>query len=275
MTFSQGDSLRGRLCYPHYLVTQSAMPNIRTTLDKHYPRPPITEAVLALHFKGDFDHRTLERFSIKQKNEFPRSEKLVENTISITANQKPTIKTEPHGIKLTSEDKGRITRIGGKQFAVIHLAPYNNWDDLLSDAQKQWSAMRTIEAGKTIEKISTRFINRIDIPAKADQHIALKDYFNLGISLPKALAGAPITAFELQTNLMDPSQRYLQIVRSRQAQPPPLIDHLSIVLDIDVVSHTPLPTKDEDVWSLAGELRALKNGIFENCITDKSRALFQ
>lgn len=56
--------------------------------------------------------------------------------------------------------------------------------------------------------------------------------------------------------------------------PSPLIDHISFVLDIDLVRNQNLPKSDEEVEACLAELRHMKNKIFESFVTDASRELF-
>jgi uncharacterized protein (TIGR04255 family) len=55
---------------------------------------------------------------------------------------------------------------------------------------------------------------------------------------------------------------------------PPLVGFAALVLDIDVFRETNIPRRDEDLWALVNRIRTYKNNIFETCITDQSRALF-
>jgi uncharacterized protein (TIGR04255 family) len=56
--------------------------------------------------------------------------------------------------------------------------------------------------------------------------------------------------------------------------PAPLINHVSMVLDIDVFRTEQIPGRDNDLWTCIDAVRPLKNTIFEACITDEARRLF-
>jgi len=56
--------------------------------------------------------------------------------------------------------------------------------------------------------------------------------------------------------------------------PAPLINHVSMVLDIDVFRTDQIPGRDADLWDCIDTVRSLKNAIFEACITDEARKLF-
>jgi uncharacterized protein (TIGR04255 family) len=36
-----------------------------------------------------------------------------------------------------------------------------------------------------------------------------------------------------------------------------------------------IPAREEEIWEIVGSLRSKKNQIFESCITDETRKLFQ
>lgn len=54
----------------------------------------------------------------------------------------------------------------------------------------------------------------------------------------------------------------------------PLVGFTSLLLDIDISRDINLPKKDDAIWELLDQIRSHKNSIFEKCITDRSRALF-
>jgi uncharacterized protein (TIGR04255 family) len=57
--------------------------------------------------------------------------------------------------------------------------------------------------------------------------------------------------------------------------PPPLVNHFSIMLDIDVSQQFDLPQRDDDLHGLLSQMRDEKNRVFEACITDTARELFR
>jgi len=65
-----------------------------------------------------------------------------------------------------------------------------------------------------------------------------------------------------------------QVIVNASTIPSPLIDHASLLLDIDLFREQALPQKDEDIWELFGLLRRQKNVLFESFITDRARELF-
>jgi len=52
-------------------------------------------------------------------------------------------------------------------------------------------------------------------------------------------------------------------------------DSVSVVLDIDIFRIVDLPTDENDIWGYFEQLHIRKNEVFEACITDKARELFE
>jgi len=67
---------------------------------------------------------------------------------------------------------------------------------------------------------------------------------------------------------------WVATVRSALLTPPPIPKYVSLLLDFDVFRTADLPRKEDDLWHLVETGRDIKNGIFEACITDEARKLF-
>jgi hypothetical protein len=56
---------------------------------------------------------------------------------------------------------------------------------------------------------------------------------------------------------------------------PVLIDHFSLMLDLDLILDRDIPGRPEGWWERLDLVRKAKNRVFEASITDKVRELFQ
>jgi len=74
------------------------------------------------------------------------------------------------------------------------------------------------------------------------------------------------TAFKLDT---------CHVIINTASVPSPLIGYASFALDIDLIRDYEVPQADDDLWAYLSEVRRIKNSIFESCVTDKARALFE
>jgi uncharacterized protein (TIGR04255 family) len=57
--------------------------------------------------------------------------------------------------------------------------------------------------------------------------------------------------------------------------PSPILNHASFVIDQDIVKEINPPQSDESIYELLNEIRERKNKVFEDCIRDPARELFQ
>jgi uncharacterized protein (TIGR04255 family) len=241
-----------------------------------YNKPPIVEAVIALHFATPLTAKEIDAFARKSKKAFPFSEEIITIAVNVQNRQKTSSTTaQKIGYKLSSLDRTRLIMVQPSQFGVLQQAPYAGWDVFYSEAHAHWQVLKKITKHKAISRVSTRYINRIDIPAAAATPIDLSRYFSVGLSLPKYAEAMVLQNFYLNCSLLHSNTQYTNVLQFA-AVPSPLIDHLSFTIDIDVVTSTQaLPQHEEGLWQLINSLRTYKNELFEACITDETRKLFQ
>ena len=134
-----------------------------------------------------------------------------------------------------------------------------------------YSDARPLIRGRRLERVGVRFQDRIDIPDAGDGQIQHNDYLNVGIK------DLPFSYRTVNTQLMNVdavlNDTFGVLINCGRVLPPPLIDQISLLLDIDVYARGQLPRTERELWALLEEMRDLKNTIFESCITDKTREL--
>jgi uncharacterized protein (TIGR04255 family) len=239
-----------------------------------YPKAPIVEAVIALHFALPPDIGALEKFAKKQQKHFPKLETIHQITAKISPKeneQKAT--TRLQGFKVSDADQGIIIQITESQLGISKLAPYGDWTGLYDEAFKAWKSLKKYIGNVELKRVSTRFINRIDIPSPAGKEIILNEYFKFGLALPDIDSKLRTLQFNISCRLRDEKNILDYVLRLGKVESP-LLDHASFTLDIDVITVEPVPRRDEDIWSKIDSLRERKNTVFEASITDKTRALF-
>jgi len=57
--------------------------------------------------------------------------------------------------------------------------------------------------------------------------------------------------------------------------PPPTLNLVSVVLDLDLFCKDNVPSEDQEIWKRFEILRTRKNEVFEACITNKTRRLIK
>jgi uncharacterized protein (TIGR04255 family) len=240
---------------------------------KQYNKPPILEAIIAVHFSTPLTMKEIETFARKFKKSFPFNEDMVKIDVSVQTKQKTT--TQKIGHRLSNTDRTKWLILQSLQFGVIQQAPYSGWDAFYKEAHEHWQALKKIIKHKAISRVSTRYINRIDIPAAAGTLIDLSKYFSVGLSLPQYAETMALQNFYLNCSLLHSNTQYTNILQFVTV-PSPLIDHMSFTIDIDVVTTmNTVPQDDKGLWQLISSLRAYKDDLFEACITEETRKLFQ
>lgn len=240
-----------------------------------YKKPPIIEAVIAMHFSVPLEMKWIDAFAHKRKARFSRSEDMLEMSALFNAQTHQTASNmKKIGRKLISVDDTCVIVIMPTQFAISHLAPYTDWDVLCGEAREHWNVLAKIAKRKALSHVSTRYINRIDIPVDINGRVDLHKYFNAGLSLPPYVQEMALQTFHVNCSLLHASEQYKYILQLAST-PSPLIDNVSFTIDIDVATTGSVPVNEDKIWSLIGSLRKHKNDLFESCITPETRKLFQ
>lgn len=238
---------------------------------QQYRKPPITEGVVAIHFVEPLDPRRQKKFIDLQRRDFPKIDLMQNLQFDLSTKE---VKEEEAGWKLTSYDGLQVVQVLPTQFAVSRMAPYPGWQTLISEFRQQLGQFREFIGRPAVNTISTRFINRIDVPIPdPSSSINLSDYLLIGVALPPDFASRSLASLAVQTSFADDDGRVRYVINMGVA-PPALIDHMSIVLDIDVAITKDVPLHDDGTFAVLDEIHSLKNICFEYCITDKARELF-
>lgn len=240
---------------------------------RRYRRPPITEAVIGFQFSAPIPDRELERFAVAEKRSFPRREQVREISVKIGEPSASAIVGDRiSGVKLLSEDSLAILMVFPKALSVCRLAPYTGWDDLVARARDVWDDLTKIVGFRPLDSLSTRYINRIDVPTKIGLKPQVSDYLTVGVVTPEAVGNLDV--FSLNARVLSDDGRFQHVINAGIADPV-LIDHTSFLLDIDTITVGAIPNRPEERWNIVAELQHRKNKCFELCITDEARRLFQ
>jgi len=246
------------------------------TFTKPYPKAPITEAIIDLRVepRAELSLEELEGVRIGEEARYPRLNKIfqTEGTITVQDGVPPSATAQHQllGYRFTSEDGKAIWQSRRDGFTFSQLAPYASWEPFRDEARRLWMLFRDRSAPVAVERLAVRYINRIDIPSPS---IDLKDYFRtspeISPDLPQSLAG-----FFMQLSIPQ-SDLCGQALINQTIIPQSRDDVVSVVLDIDLIRAADVPNTEDAIWDLFEKLRVRKNEVFEACITDTTRRLFE
>jgi uncharacterized protein (TIGR04255 family) len=215
----------------------------------------------------------MERLSERFKRDFPTIEE--RKMIHIDFGTERIAHTDTlAGYKMTAKNAVDVVLITENTLCTSRYAPYESWEALIGAAQQNFDVFIKIAGRRHVARIGTRFVNRFDFPNSMIQGKELSDFLRIGISIPEEITNT-IGPYSLAVNTIENSTGAKILIQSAVIQPPALLDHTSITLDIDAFWDTEIPQRIEEMWNKTAILRDAKNSVFENSITDKLRELFQ
>lgn len=239
-----------------------------------YRRPPITEAVIEIRLKKDLPKKLVDRLHARFKDDYTSSEDISELGVRIDPGAKQlAVSTSRDGYKLSSKDQTDILQITPTQLIVSRLAPYEGWENLSARARGAWKESRRITKYRKVGRLGVRYINRLDIPAVGSKSLELEDYLNVYPEFDFEDQHLSMRHYSMQVVGIAGENEFNFVVNTAVSGRL-LIDHFSLVLDIDVSPRGDVPQKSDDIWAMFDKMREWKNRIFESSVTDKSRELF-
>jgi uncharacterized protein (TIGR04255 family) len=247
---------------------------------QRYRKPPITEAVIELRFAEAASDRDLEEANRAFRSDYAREDR-VANVEEIEVNMKseyPGGPPKPNfgskvqvGYKRSNPDSTEILLFYPRSIVISQLAPYPGWEAFLGRFNRDFAKAKAKLGFRSMNRLGVRFINRLDVPMRADGLVYEEEYVSLRIAAPDMLG--PFLASALQAKFQA-TDIGCTINLNAGILDSPLAGHISILLDIDVSRERNVPSKDDEMLDLLDKIRVRKNEVFEACVTDKARALF-
>lgn len=244
-----------------------------------YPKPPIIEAVLHVRYSSPMTDGELKRIPRLLQSEFPKSKEESEFQLKVRLEKgQPTGTPEPsvvdQGARLLSDNDQRV--VVSRRAAVLfsYHAPYPDWEAFVTSAHFVFDTLRDKLGYKPISSIGLRYVNRLDIPFTGNESLMVpSDYLLVGVTLPENGITDTVRMF---TGLVEVDIKHDRLIGRIQAATAgsALIEHASLLFDIDVIAQFDVPSKADEFWALVGRMRDAKNAIFESAVTDKARQLF-
>lgn len=238
-----------------------------------YSKPPITEAVIELRTDAGGTDADLERAHRKLGRRYDTQVILQEVTFEFVpgANKAPQQHDGKKIFRSISSDGSKLANMTRELVSISSLAPYAGWADMEARAKEAWAIWRAEVGKRPLRRIGVRFINRIDIPAIGAEAVVWSDYLTIGPSRTGPWAGT-IHEYSMTVRSAVGSGPFVATLNTGTVDAA-LIDHVSLLLDIDVYLDIDLPRRDDEMWERVAELRSLKNEIFEACVTNATKEL--
>ncbi len=242
-----------------------------------FKNAPIIEALLDVRVElpkevdlkklEEFHDLVRERFPEKKERKFFKAE--IKFPPAITSTALPT-SSGTVGYLFHSPNERKIVQARVDGFTFNKLKPYENWESFRSEARKLWDLYLKIANPVRVTRIAVRYINRIDVP------LPLKDFKEYILTTPEIAPNLPqaLSQFFMRLVIPNPDIQATAVIIETMENP---VDNkrLPLILDIDVWRETAYENNQSKMWDDFEELRAFKNDIFFNSITEKTKELFR
>lgn len=251
-------------------------------MPERLPNAPIVEAVI------DIQHRLVENVPADQLlfelDGYDKSTPMNRIEIGIhfqdgeMTNQ--TDRHGSHGYKYTNTRERFAVHFRNNGVTTSKLKPYDTWESFQPIAQKHWNTYCSkFNLGPdAVTRVAVRYVNRIMVPADSEG-IRIQDYLSNAPEIPDETDRGtiheflcrmvlPIPEFEGEVIIISTMEEYVD-----EGQ----IAYLPLVLDIDVFKTFDGGRLDslEQMWSIIGQMRDIKNEMFDKIVTPKALELFK
>jgi uncharacterized protein (TIGR04255 family) len=240
-----------------------------------YSNPPIKEAVFDIRVEGvssEFLKNIEESHNLFKAN-YPKKRKKVDFIGKFDFNDGPQalnpIEPKLIGYIFSTLDGTRQVQFRINGFTFNMLKPYTDWNDFSSEALKLWEIYKHIIKPNNLSRIALRYINRIELPFPFEK---FQDYLIYLPPIPKSLPQKFGNFFLQMTIPCDNEETYITINETIE---PPSGTYLPFLLDLDIYQLGNFSDSIESLKEKFLKLHDLKNGVFEDCITNKTRQLFE
>jgi uncharacterized protein (TIGR04255 family) len=236
---------------------------------KSYRRPPITEAVIEIKVEGPIERGLIDKVKDRLLTNYPIGPQ--ENTnFNIELGAEPRVQKQFLGYRLTAPDGAGVVSVAHSSIGTSKLAPYEGWEPFIARARENWEIWKRSVGWRKVIRVGVRYLNRIDIPNRS--RLSLSDYLGAYIEVPSKVM--PIMASFAFSTTGPLGEDECNLVINSSSTASPLLDATSFIIDLDVSRERDLPQNDEGLWAFIDLMRAHKNRVFEGCITDNTRNLF-
>lgn len=243
-------------------------------MGRKYKNPPIIEALCEFQFSpsSPWDLAIPGLVYQKVQSEFPKRRQAKQVEVGLRAGTEGVeqqVRTTDR-MQFLREDERVLIQVGQNLLAINHLKPYPAWEGFLPLIRRGFDTYCAVAKPTGIQRIGLRYINRIELPGPK---VELEDFFSfypfLGPTLPQDF-GAFIVGVDIHYENGRDGLR-LQSVNTQPDQP----GTIAILLDLDYSLRQPGGVGLEAVFQWVDTAHDRVEKVFEGCITDKLRELFE
>jgi len=244
---------------------------------RHLKNAPITEAIIDLRVKARPDLRAEELAAVKNQvsTRLPKVEEMrgLQATFQVLKGegQPPVVQDLGlQGYLFKSQDEKIIAQFRIDGFTLNRLRPYTSWEDIFPQAMELWRLYLEVAKPLAVTRLALRYINHVPLPAGVEK---FENYLRAAPVIPSELPQY-VSSFLTRVTIHDPEASVSAHV-TQALQPTTDTHRLTVILDIDAYKEPDLSPEDPAIERTFSQLRASKNLIFFNSLTDETLRQFE
>jgi len=244
---------------------------------RHLPHAPITEALIdiqvtprdGLTFAGL--KNAIEAADSGYYVKSPISEGTFAFTLAPEGKPQTAAESAQVGLRLHSTDEKYVAQFRLTGFTLSRLPPYEEWGNLLGEAQRLWSIYVERLEPTRVTRIATRYINNLQLPLKTGT--SFQTYVQKLVDVPDEAPQA-VEAFFQRFQLVNPESG-ARVILTLALEGISAGGAAPVILDVDAFTAANLKPADRELWTILERLRELKNRSFFGTITEQAAELYQ
>lgn len=245
---------------------------------RHLRNAPITEAVFDFRVKARAELRAEEFATLQSQlaDRFPTMQprRGFQATFGIVeAKARPPVVRELglQGYFFKTADEKTVAQFRVDGFTFNRLHPYTKWEELFVQAMELWQVYSALARPAVITRLAVRYLNRIPLPPGPFE---LETYLRSAPIVPPELP-QQVSGFLTRVTIHDPATDiFASIAQALEAYAHG--QQSAVILDIDAFKQGEFGVEDHaGVEEIFNRLRALKNVVFFNSLTDEALRQFE
>lgn len=244
---------------------------------RHLRNAPITEAIIDFRIKARPDLNAEDFGNVKNRlsTRLPKTEELrgIQAMIKVLKGEGQAPVVQDLGLQgylFKSEDEKVIGQFRVDGFTFNRLRPYTSWEDIFPRAMELWRLYLEVAEPLAVTRLAVRYINHVPLPAGAEK---FENYLRVAPLVPPELPQR-VTSFLTRVTIHNPDDAIAAHV-TQALQPTTEAQMFTVILDIDAYKEAEFSPEDPAIERTLQQLRAFKNLIFFNSLTDETLRQFE
>ncbi|MBI2090154.1 MAG: TIGR04255 family protein [Deltaproteobacteria bacterium] len=244
---------------------------------RHLQNAPITEAIIDFRVKARADLCAEDFAGVKDQlsNRLPKLEEMrgLQATFQVLKGKGQPPLVQDLGLQgyfFKSQDEKVIAQFRIDGFTLNRLRPYTSWEDIFPQAMELWRVYLWVAKPAAVIRLAVRYINHIPLPPGTEK---FENYLRAAPVIPPELPQY-VSSFLTRVTIHNPEDHVAAHV-TQALQPTTDVQRLTVILDIDAYKEAEFLPEDPAIERTFMQLRAFKNMIFFNSLTDQALRHFE